>query len=152
MIGALPGSRRAAGTAGNRRVVRGGSFNNTEDNARCAYRNNRNPNNRNDNNGFRVWAVAAHSSLGRAQRLSRKCRSAMAWRPRRNKRESAACPWPQSRACGPVGSGEYQLSPAPGMRRHLWAGALSFTRWMTAAALHDLEIRSVGSSRPAQAI
>jgi hypothetical protein len=35
-------------------VLRGGSFNNNERNARCAYRNNNNPKNRNDNNGFRV--------------------------------------------------------------------------------------------------
>jgi hypothetical protein len=35
-------------------VVRGGSFNNNERNARCAYRNRNNPNNRNRNNGFRV--------------------------------------------------------------------------------------------------
>jgi len=35
-------------------VLRGGSFNNNERNARCAYRNRNNPNNRNDNNGFRV--------------------------------------------------------------------------------------------------
>lgn len=36
------------------RVVRGGAFNNNERALRCAYRNNRNPNNRNDNQGFRV--------------------------------------------------------------------------------------------------
>ena len=35
-------------------MLRGGSFNNNERNARCAYRNDNNPNNRNDNNGFRV--------------------------------------------------------------------------------------------------
>ncbi len=39
-------------------MLRGGSFNNNERNARCAYRNNNNPNNRNDNNGFRV--VVSH--------------------------------------------------------------------------------------------
>lgn len=38
------------------RVVRGGSWNNNQDNARAAYRNNNNPNNRNNNNGFRVLA------------------------------------------------------------------------------------------------
>ena len=36
------------------RVVRGGSWNNNQDNARAANRNNRHPDNRNDNNGFRV--------------------------------------------------------------------------------------------------
>jgi hypothetical protein len=35
-------------------VLRGGSFNNNQNNARCAYRNRNNPNNRNRNNGFRV--------------------------------------------------------------------------------------------------
>jgi hypothetical protein len=39
-------------------VVRGGAFNNQANNARCAYRNRNNPNNHNDNQGFRV--VAAH--------------------------------------------------------------------------------------------
>jgi len=39
-------------------VVRGGAFNNNERNARCAYRNNRNPNNDNRNNGFRVLVGA----------------------------------------------------------------------------------------------
>jgi formylglycine-generating enzyme required for sulfatase activity len=40
------------------RVVRGGSWNNDQDNARVSYRNNRHPNDRNDNNGFRVVCVS----------------------------------------------------------------------------------------------
>lgn len=36
------------------RVVRGGAWNNNQDNARAAYRNNNNPDNRNNNIGFRV--------------------------------------------------------------------------------------------------
>ncbi len=35
-------------------MVRGGAWNNNERNARCANRNRNNPDNRNDNNGFRV--------------------------------------------------------------------------------------------------
>jgi len=35
-------------------VLRGGSWNNNRDNARCAYRNDNNPDNDNDNNGFRL--------------------------------------------------------------------------------------------------
>ena len=35
-------------------VLRGGSFNNNQNNARCAVRNNNNPNNSNNNIGFRV--------------------------------------------------------------------------------------------------
>jgi formylglycine-generating enzyme required for sulfatase activity len=35
-------------------VVRGGAFNNNERNARCAYRNRNQPDNRNNNIGFRV--------------------------------------------------------------------------------------------------
>ena len=45
-----------------RRVLRGGSWNNTNDNARAAYRNNNTPDNRNNNNGIRV-VVAAHVLL-----------------------------------------------------------------------------------------
>ena len=35
-------------------MVRGGSWNNNQRNARCAYRNRNNPNNRNTNNGLRL--------------------------------------------------------------------------------------------------
>ncbi len=35
-------------------TLRGGSWNNNDDNVRCAARNNNNPRNRNDNVGFRV--------------------------------------------------------------------------------------------------
>ena len=41
------------------RVVRGGTWNNNQNNARCAYRNNNHPDNRNDNIGFR-WCVVSH--------------------------------------------------------------------------------------------
>jgi hypothetical protein len=40
--------------------VRGGSWNNTSDNARCAYRNRNQPENRNNNLGFRVVLRSAH--------------------------------------------------------------------------------------------
>ncbi|MBT3323131.1 MAG: SUMF1/EgtB/PvdO family nonheme iron enzyme [Anaerolineae bacterium] len=36
------------------RVLRGGAFNNNQNNVRCAYRNRNNPNNRNNNIGFRL--------------------------------------------------------------------------------------------------
>jgi hypothetical protein len=39
--------------------VRGGSWNNNQDNARCANRNNHHPNNRNNNIGFRL-VCASH--------------------------------------------------------------------------------------------
>ncbi|MBC8331528.1 MAG: SUMF1/EgtB/PvdO family nonheme iron enzyme [Anaerolineae bacterium] len=42
------------GRTGITRVVRGGSWINTNRNARCAYRNRNNPDNRNNNIGFRV--------------------------------------------------------------------------------------------------
>jgi hypothetical protein len=47
------------------RVLRGGSFNNNQNNARCAYRNRNNPNNRNNNNGFRVVLATLSASLAR---------------------------------------------------------------------------------------
>jgi hypothetical protein len=40
--------------------VRGGAWNNTSDNARCAYRNRNQPDNRNNNLGFRVVLRSAH--------------------------------------------------------------------------------------------
>ena len=40
--------------------MRGGAWNNNRDNARCAYRNRNDPDNRNDNLGFRVVLRAAH--------------------------------------------------------------------------------------------
>ena len=57
-----------AGLAGSvARVLRGGAYNNEESNLRCAYRNNNNPNNRNDNIGFRVVVrVVSHASLLKA--------------------------------------------------------------------------------------
>lgn len=39
------------------RVLRGGSWNNNERNARCAYRNDNEPDNFNNNIGFRVCAM-----------------------------------------------------------------------------------------------
>ena len=53
-------------------MLRGGSFNNNQNNARAAYRNMNNPNNRNRNNGFRVGVgVAAHPSRGSAGIVAR---------------------------------------------------------------------------------
>ena len=40
--------------SGDNRVIRGGSFNNSSENARSAIRNNNNPDNRNNNLGFRL--------------------------------------------------------------------------------------------------
>jgi hypothetical protein len=62
----LPERGQAAGT----RVLRGGAFNNNQNNARCAYRNNNHPDNQWNNNGFRL--VVSHSFLctaGNAARL-----------------------------------------------------------------------------------
>jgi hypothetical protein len=49
------------------RVLRGGAFNNNDRNVRCAIRNRNNPNNRNNNIGFRV--VASHASHVESSRL-----------------------------------------------------------------------------------
>jgi hypothetical protein len=47
-------------------VLRGGSWNNNARNARAAYRNNNQPDNANDNIGFRVVLLsAAHNSTAR---------------------------------------------------------------------------------------
>ena len=44
------------------RVLRGGSWNNNQDNARCAYRNNNHPQNRNNNIGFRCAKTSPASA------------------------------------------------------------------------------------------
>ena len=43
-------------------INRGGSWNNNSDNAACAYRNNNNPHNRNDNLGFRCASTSFQSA------------------------------------------------------------------------------------------
>ncbi len=53
---ALPAS--AGGAPWNRRVVRGGSWNDNRENARAAYRNRNDPNNRNNDIGFRLVCLA----------------------------------------------------------------------------------------------
>ncbi|MFP4349190.1 MAG: SUMF1/EgtB/PvdO family nonheme iron enzyme [Desulfococcaceae bacterium] len=57
-----PRGRPLRGRIGSARVLRGGAYNNNSDNLRCAYRNRNNPNNRNDNIGFRC--VCAHNFSG----------------------------------------------------------------------------------------
>lgn len=54
----MPCSRKGLTVA----VVRGGSWNNNDHNARCAYRNNNEPENHNNNLGFRSAKI---SSMGR---------------------------------------------------------------------------------------
>ncbi|MCP3883120.1 MAG: SUMF1/EgtB/PvdO family nonheme iron enzyme [Sulfitobacter sp.] len=54
-----PGWRSKTGAA---RVVRGGSWNNNARNCRCAYRNRNQPDNRNNNLGFRC--ARAHDGVG----------------------------------------------------------------------------------------
>ncbi|WP_425451342.1 SUMF1/EgtB/PvdO family nonheme iron enzyme [Leucothrix pacifica] len=44
------------------RVVRGGAWNNNTENCRSAYRNNRHPQNRNNNQGFRLLCFSSHIS------------------------------------------------------------------------------------------
>ncbi len=51
-------------------MLRGGSWNNNHDNARCAYRNDNNPDNDNDNNGFRLATRAPRPPEMRRDALS----------------------------------------------------------------------------------
>ena len=48
------GRDKKGAASGNNRVIRGGSWNNNANNAVRAYRNNNNPDNSNDNLGFRL--------------------------------------------------------------------------------------------------
>jgi hypothetical protein len=49
-------------------VLRGGAFNNNPQDVRCAYRNNNNPDNRNNNIGFRVVVSTLFAPTGNAAR------------------------------------------------------------------------------------
>ena len=49
--------RKRACIEGSNRVIRGGSWNNNPENCRVANRNRNNPDNRNNNNGFRLVFV-----------------------------------------------------------------------------------------------
>jgi len=69
-------------------VLRGGSFNNNRNNARCAYRNRNNPNNRNTNSGFRV-VVVSHDFLSVPEMPPGKPHWAA-----EALRAGAACSWP----------------------------------------------------------
>ena len=51
-------------------MLRGGSFNNNQRNVRVSYRNNNNPNNRNNNIGFRL---VAHAFRPTGNAMGRRC-------------------------------------------------------------------------------
>jgi len=51
-------------------VLRGGAFNNNDNNVRCADRNNNTPDNANINNGFRVVLSTFFIPAGNARRLA----------------------------------------------------------------------------------
>lgn len=85
-------SRCCGGGSRHLRVLRGGSFINNSRNARCAYRNRNNPDNRNNNVGFRVVLSTlfprpelpdgAHTLAGRGK-------------------NGGACSWPRPVQAGP---------------------------------------------------
>jgi Sulfatase-modifying factor enzyme 1 len=77
------------------RVVRGGSWNNNRENARCAYRNHNHPDNRNNNIGFRVVRVSHIRA-----RLRRPARSAEGWQALDAPPGNARRPWSQGRGDG----------------------------------------------------
>ncbi|MGB5064510.1 MAG: hypothetical protein WBQ37_12225 [Candidatus Competibacter sp.] len=66
-------------------MLRGGAFNNNARNARCANRNNNDPDNRNNNNGFRV-VVSTLSNSGNTWRGFAPCRA---------EENGGVCSWPR---------------------------------------------------------
>jgi hypothetical protein len=83
-------------------VLRGGSWNNKDNNARGAYRNNNNPDNWNNNIGFRVVVSSSSRSMA-----SRQCGAPSARRRCLLSETSAAC----SRLS--MFSGKNEISPFP---------------------------------------
>jgi hypothetical protein len=87
-------------------VVRGGSFNNNQNNARCAFRNRNNPNNRNNNQGFRVVVVSTTLCV------LPEMLAGYSWLTEAI-RDGPTEPLAESRLCGGE-PGKYRSSPAPG--------------------------------------
>jgi len=85
----------------NRRVVRGGSWNNPQDNARAAYRNHNDPDNRNNDIGFRV-VCSSHMFTPLQGRRSSRVYSIDLWR---------ACPPSLARAALPALAADYGWRP-----------------------------------------
>ncbi|MFZ5921458.1 MAG: SUMF1/EgtB/PvdO family nonheme iron enzyme [Chloroflexota bacterium] len=82
------------------RAVRGGSWNNNRNNARCAYRNRNNPDNFNNNLGFRV--VLSHDIFP--------ARSAVPLTGGGRGKHRLACP-----RLAALAAGKYPTGPAPGL-------------------------------------
>ena len=72
-------------------MVRGGAFFNNAENARGAYRNHNEPDNRNNNNGFRV-VVSTFFDSGNASRDFASCRA---------EENGRVCSWPRPGLPGP---------------------------------------------------
>jgi hypothetical protein len=89
-------TRERSCPAGQHRVLRGASWNNNERvNLRSAYRNNEDPRNRNDNNGFRVVLVVAGGKAPSGQKIGEMLpRARSPWQPEpRGSLNWAASPW-----------------------------------------------------------
>ncbi|MEI7940709.1 MAG: SUMF1/EgtB/PvdO family nonheme iron enzyme [Verrucomicrobiota bacterium] len=106
-------------------MLRGGSWNNSADNARCAYRNRNNPDNRNRNIGFRVVASTSfRRSDGPRGRPCRNCRAGgTASFPAEAKNGGV---WSRPRLELPP-AGEITAAPRPGQRPG--AGPGSWPGW-----------------------
>jgi len=88
--------------------VRGGSWNNNQNNARCAARNRNNPNNSNNNIGFRLVSHDPHVPPAML-RVGLSVKTANAW-PRLFERRRGLCPaggqsTPTAKTSGWVGGG-----------------------------------------------
>ena len=71
------------------RVIRGGAFNNTSNNVRCAYRNRNNPNNRNNNIGFRMVVSTLFIGMPESRRALSAVEGFAAEAPKRRKNGGA---------------------------------------------------------------
>ncbi len=97
-------------------ALRGGSWNNNADNARCAYRNDNNPDNDNDNIGFRLATRAPRPPEMRCAIVYRDDDAA----PRHSRRTTGQFP---VRGC----ASQIRIGAAPYGRRsvvEVWGGAL----------------------------
>jgi hypothetical protein len=96
-------------------VLRGGAFNNNDRNVRCAYRNRNNPNNRNNNVGFRVVVRTFFFCIGNAWRFA-------ALEFQAEVKNGGACSWP--RADNFSARGQITTAPRPAPKGRGCGGAI----------------------------
>ena len=119
-------------------MLRGGSWNNNRTNLRSANRNRNTPDNRNNNNGFRLASTTASRAVSSTMvRVCKRVRPG-AWGEPRSPRSPWLAAWP---AAGVVFIFKLIVSP-------LRSASVRLRRWQQGGAARQLRLRPSGDPRP----